>query len=66
MGNYDQLSHFLFAADILMIPEPKVKTVGNTVLPMKLFQYLAAGRAIYAPDAPDTAELLTHGKMHGW
>ena len=63
-ASYDQLPHFLFAADILMIPPSQgpLKTVGNTVLPMKLFQYLAAGRAIYAPDAPDTAELLTHGK----
>jgi len=31
---------------------------GNTVLPIKLFLYLAAGRVILAPVAPDTAELL--------
>jgi len=31
------------------------------VLPIKLFLYLAAGRAILAPVAPDTAELLTDG-----
>ena len=35
---------------------------GNCVLPMKLFAYLAAGRPILAPQAPDTAELLEHGE----
>jgi glycosyltransferase involved in cell wall biosynthesis len=29
---------------------------------MKLFSYLAAGRPILAPEAPDTAELLRHGE----
>ena len=63
-ATYDQLPTYLFAADILMVPPSQgpLKTVGNTVLPMKLFQYLAAGRAIYAPEAPDTAELLTHNE----
>jgi glycosyltransferase involved in cell wall biosynthesis len=31
------------------------------VLPLKLFSYLAAGRPILAPAAPDTAELLEDG-----
>ena len=34
---------------------------GNTVLPIKLFLYLAAGRVVLAPEAPDTAELLKDG-----
>jgi len=59
---YDQLPHYLFASDILLIPPSKgpLAKVGNTVLPMKLFQYLAAGRPIFAPESPDTAELLQH------
>jgi glycosyltransferase involved in cell wall biosynthesis len=32
------------------------------VLPLKLFAYLAAGRPILAPAAPDTAELLSDGE----
>jgi glycosyltransferase involved in cell wall biosynthesis len=32
--------------------------VGNTVLPMKLFSYLAAARPIVAPDTADVRELL--------
>lgn len=53
---------YLYAADALMIPpasEPLHKH-GNTVLPMKLFGYLAAGRAIVAPDLEDLRELLEH------
>lgn len=59
-ATYEELPHYLFAADLLMIPPSQgpLAKVGNTVLPMKLFQYLAAGRTIFAPAAPDTAELL--------
>jgi glycosyltransferase involved in cell wall biosynthesis len=51
---------YLFAADVLLLPPSGVplRLVGNTVLPMKLFLYLAAGRPILAPDGPDLAELL--------
>ena len=51
---------WLMAADILVIPptsRPLLK-VGNTVLPIKTFQYLAAGRAIVAPRTPDLCEVL--------
>jgi len=34
----------------------------NTVLPLKLFGYLAAGRAIFGPRSPDTAEILRSGE----
>jgi glycosyltransferase involved in cell wall biosynthesis len=37
-----------------------LRLIGNTVLPMKLFQYLAAARPIVAPDLPDMRELLEH------
>ena len=59
---YEELPDYLFASDVLLIPPSKgpLAKVGNTVLPMKLFQYLAAGRPIFAPESPDTAELLTH------
>ncbi|MBN2723737.1 MAG: glycosyltransferase [Deltaproteobacteria bacterium] len=54
---------YLYAADILIIPPTSVplKIHRRTVLPIKLFNYLAAGRTILAPDLPDTAELLYHG-----
>jgi glycosyltransferase involved in cell wall biosynthesis len=57
-----QVPVFLRAADVLLLPpsaQPLVES-GRTVLPLKTFSYLAAGRPILAPDLPDTAEVLTH------
>jgi glycosyltransferase involved in cell wall biosynthesis len=61
---FDATIQHLYAADVLITPpslEP-LETHGNTVLPMKLFSYLASGRALFAPEAPDTRELLVHGE----
>jgi glycosyltransferase involved in cell wall biosynthesis len=58
----DALAPFLYAADALVVP-PSTAPLhrhGSTVLPIKLYLYLAAGRAIFAPRAPDTEELLVH------
>jgi glycosyltransferase involved in cell wall biosynthesis len=58
-----RLAPWLYAADLLLIPPTRapLETHRNCVLPIKLFQYLAAGRPILAPVAPDTAELLEDG-----
>lgn len=58
---FKDITPWLYAADVLALPpslEP-LQRHGNTVLPIKLFLYLAAGRVVLAPVAPDTAELLT-------
>jgi glycosyltransferase involved in cell wall biosynthesis len=57
---FDRTVSYLFAADVLLLPPSRIplRVIGNTVLPMKLFLYLAAGRPILAPRAPDTRELL--------
>lgn len=57
------LPGWLAAADVLLIPPSRapLERYRNCVLPLKLFSYLAAGRPILAPAAPDTAELLTDG-----
>jgi glycosyltransferase involved in cell wall biosynthesis len=60
---FTDLAPWLYAADVLVIPpslEP-LRRHGTTVLPIKLFLYLAAGRVVLAPHAPDTAELLKDG-----
>jgi glycosyltransferase involved in cell wall biosynthesis len=61
---FDVVARYLMAADVLLQPPSRVplKLVGNTVLPMKLFLYLAAGRPIVAPDLPDMRELLEHDR----
>lgn len=58
------IAPYLYASDVLTIPPSSVplEQVGNTVLPLKLFLYLAAGRAIFAASSPDTAEILEHDK----
>ena len=58
----EALPPWLFAADVLLVPPSSdpLQRFGTCVLPLKLFSYLAAGRPILAPDAPDTRELLAH------
>ncbi len=56
------VARYLFAADVLAFPPTAAALrAGRTVLPMKTFQYLAAGRAILAPDLPDLREVLRDG-----
>jgi len=58
-----EVAPYLFAADVLVSP-PSARPLerGNTVLPMKLFSYLGAGRAILAGRTPDVAGLLVDGE----
>ena len=56
------VARYLYAADCLLIPptgEPLTR-YRRTVLPMKVFSYLAAGRPILGPALPDLQEVLTH------
>jgi glycosyltransferase involved in cell wall biosynthesis len=61
---FDDTVPYLYAADVLLIPPTvaPLKEVGNTVLPMKTFLYMATGRAILAPASPDLQELLHDGE----
>jgi len=56
----DKLRYYLFAADVLLIPPTSAPLLKSrkTVLPIKLFQYLAAGRVILAPTLPDIQSVL--------
>jgi glycosyltransferase involved in cell wall biosynthesis len=57
-----EVAVYLFASDCLVIPPTAapLRRHGRTVLPMKTFSYLAAGRPIVAPDLPDVREVLHH------
>ncbi|MES1166005.1 MAG: glycosyltransferase family 4 protein [Verrucomicrobiota bacterium] len=58
-----RLAPYLYAADVLLIPPTRapLEKHGNTVLPIKTYTYLAAGRVIVAPRLPDVEEVLTDG-----
>jgi starch synthase len=59
-----EVSTYLFASDCLVIPPTAAPFHRHrrTVLPMKTFSYLAAGRPIVAPDLPDLREVLRHNE----
>jgi glycosyltransferase involved in cell wall biosynthesis len=61
-----RVPQYLYACDVLAIPasDRGLQIAGDTVLPMKLFQYLAVGRPLLVPDLPDTRELIKDG-IHG-
>lgn len=59
-----ELGKYAMAADVLLIPPSSqpLTQFGSTVLPLKLFFYLASGRPILAGNTPDVAELLQHDR----
>jgi len=64
-----QISALCGACDVLLMPYQQRVEVhgggGNTVAwmsPLKMFEYMAAGRAIVATDLPVLREVLRHGK----
>lgn len=60
----EALAQTLATADVLLIPPSRkpLTVFGSTVLPLKVFSYLAAGRPIVAGDTPDLREVLRHGE----
>ncbi|MAQ18899.1 MAG: glycosyl transferase [Sandaracinus sp.] len=60
---YDRVLRYLDAADVLLVPpsQAPLERYGNTVLPLKLFSYLAAGRPILAPRSADLVGFLDDG-----
>jgi glycosyltransferase involved in cell wall biosynthesis len=49
------------AADVLVLPNPRSAISTHATSPLKLFEYMAAGRAIVASDLPAIREVLTDG-----
>ena len=58
----ERLRLYIYAADVLLIPPSwqPLAEFGSTVLPLKLFLYMASGRPILAGETPDVREVLTH------
>ena len=57
---HQALSRYIFAADVLLIPPSShpLAEFGSTVLPLKLFLYMASGRPILAGNTADVREAL--------
>lgn len=57
-----QVAAHLARATILVLPNPRSAIATNFTSPLKLFEYMAAGRAIVASDLPSVREVLTDGE----
>ncbi len=56
-----QVPQYLAAADVCLITSPPNEFFSYETSPMKLFEYMMAGRAILASDLPSTREVVQHG-----
>ena len=61
---FEKTAPYLTAADVLLIPPSDVplRKFGSTVLPLKVFLYLGAGRTIVGPATPDVMEVIEHNR----
>lgn len=57
-----QVPAHLAAAMVLVLPNPASAISTSFTSPLKLFEYMAAGRAIVASDLPSIREVLTDGE----
>lgn len=55
-----QVPEHLRNADILALPNPRSAISDHATSPLKLFEYMAAGKAIAASNLPSIGEVLTH------
>jgi starch synthase len=56
---HQEVPILLNAADIAVL-NPKVSRASVSQSPLKLFEYMASGKAIIAPSIPNTERILTH------
>ena len=57
----DQVPRFLSAFDVCTLPLPAETHFAQYASPMKLFEYMAAGRAIVASDLPSWSDVVRDG-----
>lgn len=58
----DQVARYLAAFDVCILALPWTTHFAYYASPLKLFEYMAAGRAIVASDLPSTREIATEGE----
>lgn len=57
-----EVAHYLAAFDLCAMPHPFNAQFAHYTSPLKLFEYMAAGRAIVASDMPAWADVVKHGE----
>jgi len=61
---HKEIPHYLKAADVLVLPNKKGSDHSEKFTsPLKLFEYMAAGRPIVASDLPTIREVLNEGNV---
>lgn len=58
----DDVPLYLSAFDICAMPHPHTEQFAKYTSPLKLFEYMAAGKAIVASDLPAWADVVTDGE----
>ncbi len=58
----ERVPMYLSGFDVCAMPFPWTEHFAYYASPMKLFEYMASGRAIIASDLPSTAEVVTDGR----
>ena len=58
----DEASRYLSAFDVCAMPHPPTAQFSRYTSPLKLFEYMAAGRAIVASDLPAWSDVVTDGE----
>lgn len=56
-----RIPQYLALSDVCLITSPHNEFFAHETSPMKLFEYMGAGRAIIATDLPSTREVVQHG-----
>jgi len=58
----DDVPRYLRAFDVCAMPHPQTRQFSRYTSPLKLFEYMAAGRAIVASDLPAWSDVLKDGE----
>ncbi|MCA9908543.1 MAG: glycosyltransferase family 4 protein [Anaerolineae bacterium] len=58
----DRVARYLVACDVCVLTSPWTTFFAYYTSPLKLFEYMAAGRAIVASDLPSTHEIVVEGE----
>ena len=58
----DEIPLYLATFDICAMPFPRTEHYAYYMSPLKLFEYMASGKAILATDLPSVTDVLTHGE----